>query len=184
MNRFLHFFLLTLLCGLLMLSPGCRPDDVIPRDDMVTLFSEFYLADASIDVVNSSSTVVRGLDSLRVYAPILEKMGYSKEDFRTSLSYYLHHPDDMEIIFTQVEKRLAKQAEKISETEVDLGDLRISEEEEEEILEGTEPEIEKEGETEKVSQAEEQSETETAVTKRGRKKMSRKDLKKLEEELK
>ena len=101
----------------LLLSAGCRPEGVIPRDEMVSLFCDFYLADAVIDVEQSTGEPVRGLDSLRIYEPIVRQHGYTKDAFRSSLEYYMHHPDDMEAIYKRVQAQLARNSERVVEQE-------------------------------------------------------------------
>ena len=186
MNRTLKLFPTFLLFGIVLMSSGCQPEGIIPRDDMVSLLCEFYKADACIDAANASYSRVQGLDSLRVYQPIVEQYGYTKEIFRSSVEYYLHRPDDLNKIFKKVAARLKKEAEKMSDVYADDGMIQEEQEdvldEQEEIREGVEPEIEKPDELklEKPVPVEEQK----APKKSTRKKMTKKDLKRLEEAMK
>ena len=136
----------------LVLLSGCRPEGIIPPDDMVNLFTEFYEADACIETAgNRSSEVVRHIDSLRVYEPIIERYGYTRDAFLESLTYYLRKPDEITSIYDQVYERLKKRSE---ETEERVARLEAEEAEknvegkdkedveaEEEELEVTEPEV-------------------------------------------
>ncbi len=175
-------------CGLflLLLPTGCRPEGIISPDDMIAMFCEFYEADACIDVIQSTGSPIKGLDSLRVYLPIVENHGYTKEVFRSSLDYYLVHPGEMERIFRKVQSRLAQEANGLKAGDRDAVDHGADDEEnltvgevlEREIREGTEPAIELDPDTVKRKM-----EMEKELKKPTRKKMTRKDIKQLEEEL-
>ena len=178
---------------------------------MVTLFSEFYEADACIETAGDrTSEISRQVDSLRVYQPILAHHGYTREDFRTSLEYYLRRPDDLSSIFDKVHARMVRNAE---EAERQAAALKAEEEVDVEVdveegLEGVEkedmePEVSEPDAVdtvrvadtvkvlEPVRPADEVKPIEPAVDsqpapeqKSLRKKVTRKDLKRLEEELK
>ena len=83
---------------LLPLLPGCKQEGIIPPGDMESLLADFYKADATIQLLNEGSTPV-ALDSMRVYLPIVESYGYTKDEFRASLEHYLHRPDQMAKMF-------------------------------------------------------------------------------------
>lgn len=164
------------LTGLLLLQAACRPEHVIPSGEMEVLFAEFYLADACIEARNGATRdAVMNPDSLHIYLPILEKHGFTDTMFQASLDYYLHRPRELVSIFKRVRGRLEKAAD-FSPAELDIERMDgLTEEEapEEEtgLREGSEPEIERKPEPEQR-------------TKKVRKRMTRNDLKRLEEELK
>lgn len=172
--------LLTVLLCLLPLLPGCQPEGIIPPEEMQSMLGEFYKADAMIELLNDGSYPVK-LDSMRVYLPIVEAHGYTKEVFRTSLEYYLHHPDKLVKIYDRLRAQLEQEASRPAR-------MAIEEEEEEEGIgedvrtmapstgEGTEPAIERPEEPQPEKPARQQRKT--------RKKLNKEDLKRLEEELK
>ena len=176
------------LFALALIVSGCRPEEVIAPDEMVAIFTDFYLTDATVEVANTASThgPVR-VDSVRMYQPLLEKRGYTKEQFRNSLSYYMHRPDDMDAIFKRVNEGLEAQAKQDERTEalLDMEDRDAEGVEDVEVVEGAEPRVEKEPHIEKeekvVKEKEKPKEKERESK---RKKVSQKDLKRLEEELK
>ncbi len=200
MNRILRLFSSFFFFGIVLMSSGCQPEGIIPRDDMVALFSEFYKADACIDAANASFGRTGGMDSLRVYQPVIEQYGYTKEMFRSSVEYYLHRPDELNKIFNKVNVRLKKEAEKTSDGEEDDGKIREEQEDELEepgedelevkeqkdkvidIREGVEPEIEKEDvlKEEKPEPVLEKKDRNKPV----RKRLTKKDMKRLEEAMK
>ena len=162
---------------------ACRPEGIIPPDAMVSLFTEFYQADATIELTNeiSAASPVR-VDSLRVYLPIIMEKGYTKEEFRASMDYYLRHPDDMSKIIGKVKARLDHDAKEAGKR-LDLQALDLEEEvEEEETVEerraeGTEPKLEQVEDSLPVKGVRKDKPVR-------RKKVSKRDLRKLEEELK
>ena len=168
-----------------LLLAGCKPEGIIPVDAMATVLSEFYLADATIEAVDGASgTQVRGLDSLHVYLPILEKYGYDKEIFRASMSYYLHHPDDLQSIFKRTRARLDERVAQLEqENDIapgpagidreDHGDeeMKVREELVEESLDG-------------LTAPQKPAREKKAPTRRNvKKKLSKKELRELEREL-
>lgn len=164
MFRMVKKLLFCCLCTLILLLPGCQPEGIIPPEEMEKLFADFYRADATIELLNETSTPVE-LDSMRVYLPIVEASGYTKDVFRTSLDYYLHHPDRLSKIFTHVKTRLEQDANRPAQDSVEREE------------EGVEPAIERE---EQADPTEEQKPPKLNKT---RKKMTKDDLKRLEEEL-
>ena len=123
----------------LVLLTGCRPEGIIPPDDMVNLFTEFYEADACIETLGYGNyEITKHVDSLRVYEPIIERYGYTKEMFRESLTYYLRKPDEIIPIFDRVYDRLSKRSD---DAEKVMARLEAEEAEEaEKIVEGRDKE--------------------------------------------
>ena len=159
---------------------ACRPEGIIPPDAMVSLFTEFYQADATIELTNeiAAASPVR-VDSLRVYLPIIMEKGYTKEEFRASMDYYLRHPDDMSKIIGKVKARLDQEAKEAGKR-IDPMSLDVEEEEdavEERRAEGTEPKLEQVEDSLPVKGVRKDKPVR-------RKKVSKRDLRKLEEELK
>ena len=182
MCRMVKKTLLACLLSLFLLLPGCRPEGVIPPDDMESLLADFYRADATIETVNELLEPV-SVDSMRVYLPIVESYGYTKDIFRNSLDYYLHHPDKLTKIYGKVRTQLENEAARPARA--------VTEEEEEEadengrtvkpaVEEGTEPAIEREEDTKDEQSADKPAKPQ----KKSRKKVNKADLKRLEEELK
>ena len=159
---------------------ACRPEGIIPPDAMVSLFTEFYQADATIELTNelAAASPVR-VDSLRVYLPIIVEKGYTKEEFRASMDYYLRHPDDMSKIIGKVKARLDQEAKEAGKR-IDPMSLDVEEEEdavEERRAEGTEPKLEQVEDSLPVKGVRKDKPVK-------RKKVNKRDLRKLEEELK
>jgi hypothetical protein len=59
---------------------GCKSNDEIPEDDLVNIFHDAFIANAYL-----AKTGTIPNDSLIIYEPILEKYGYTIEEFRNTL---------------------------------------------------------------------------------------------------
>lgn len=178
------------------LLSGCRPEEIIAPEEMVAIFADFYRTDATVEVINSSTHGSFRVDSTRMYLPLITKRGYTKDQFMSSLTYYMHRPDDFDDIFKQVSAKLDREmdlAESAANQEyLDTEDRGIEEVEEAPVVEeGKEPHIEKE-ERQKSLAADTVASDKPAAPEKPvkkerqskRKKISQKDLKRLEEELK
>lgn len=187
MKRVVKFY----FCSAVFLSllSGCQPEGVIPPKDMSSLIASFYEADATIDLLQEGAPSRANFDSLRVYRPLLEARGYSDEDFRRSVDYYLHEPKKLMKVFTQAHDALQKLADQQTAAlheEIEEGDTKDRDATEREpqvvheLQEGTEPAIEKLDEPTDASSRPERKQPE----RRQRKKLTKQELKQLEEELK
>lgn len=196
MDRMAKKWCLAAALLLASLLSGCRPEEVIAPEEMVAIFADFYRTDATVEVINSSTHGNFRVDSTRMYLPLITKRGYTKDQFLSSLSYYMHRPDDIDDIFKQVSAKLEREmdlAESAANQEyLDMEDRGIEEVEEAPVVEeGKEPHIEKE-ERQKSLAADTVASDKPAAPEKPvkkerqskRKKISQKDLKRLEEELK
>lgn len=196
MDRMAKKWCLAAALFLASLLSGCRPEEVIAPEEMVAIFADFYRTDATVEVINSSTHGSFRVDSTRMYLPLITKRGYTKDQFLSSLSYYMHRPDDIDDIFKQVSAKLEREmdlAESAANQEyLDTEDRGIEEVEEAPVVEeGKEPHIEKEERQKSLAADTVASEKPAAPEKpvkkerqSKRKKISQKDLKRLEEELK
>ena len=170
----------------LLSATGCQPKGIIPPKDMTALFAEFYRADAVIDVVQESGANQLPFDSLRVYRPILEARGYTDSIFRASLNYYLHEPRTLVKICTKARDELQRTADQktgepfIDDVERETPEIVTHEGVAYEVREGAEPEIEKP----EVQRDDDEKPVRKGPQRKQRKKMTRQELKELEEGLK
>ena len=78
-----------------------KPDNLIPKKQMVNLLTDMYLANAATHV--KTIKLERNLD----YMPLVyEKYGIDSLRFQTSNIYYMSRIDDYEAIYKKVEVRL------------------------------------------------------------------------------
>ena len=107
-----------LICLLvcILLVQGCSKDGIIRTKDMSSIVVEMYLADQYID----RNPQMRGqTDSLFVYPAIVEKYGYSMEEYVNSVRYYLQEDGMYNTIL--------KDAMEIMDGRVDMMDIQIAE---------------------------------------------------------
>ena len=83
-------------------------DKVIPRAKLAEIYAEMFITDQWISGTHS---VRRQADTSLVYEPILEKYGYTSEDYRKSVDRYMDDPERFSRILRSsvgiLDKRLA-----------------------------------------------------------------------------
>ncbi len=89
-----RWLLILSFCSVLWSS--CSRERVIPTDTMADIYEEMYILDQSI-LKNRQAN--RSTDTLKIYEPVLEKYGYTVEDYYFSLKTYLKRPDKFEDVF-------------------------------------------------------------------------------------
>ena len=89
MKRTFFHIMFAGICVFLLFS--CRKESsVIPRDKMSEIYAEMFVADQWI---SSHYKARKTADTSWVYEPIFEKYGYTSDDYRESVEYYLRDPD-------------------------------------------------------------------------------------------
>lgn len=87
-----------LLTLFLSACQGGTPGDVIPLEKMVNLELDMRLAEARIQSGNyHSDTIPYAYRKLQRF--VLEKHGYNKVQYDSSMSWYIRHPDLLEKIY-------------------------------------------------------------------------------------
>ncbi|MBR1405421.1 MAG: DUF4296 domain-containing protein [Bacteroidales bacterium] len=103
--------ILAVLAGLAACSRGER---VIPADKMAAMYEEMFVLDQWI---RATPALGRVADTSLVYLPILERYGYTAEDYRASVEYYLSEPAEFSGIFQTVKDRLQKRVDELTAAE-------------------------------------------------------------------
>ena len=88
---------LALLCGC------AQKGRVIPRADMVKIYTDMLLADAWLE---DHPELKRSADTTAFYGAILEKYGYTTLDYDRSVYKYLRHPEKFAKIMNGVQEKL------------------------------------------------------------------------------
>lgn len=89
MKRFPAYLVaLTLAVGLLLASCG-KKDRVIPKEKMAEIYAEMYVLDQWLD---DNRSLRREADTSLVYAPVLDKYGYTYDDYLNSVDVYMKDP--------------------------------------------------------------------------------------------
>lgn len=100
-NSFRYILMALTASVLLSVLSSCRDSRVIDEEDMAKIYAEMLMTDQWI---NSTPDVRRIADTSLVYEPILRKYGYSSENYRFSINYYLEHPKE----FAEIMKMTVK----------------------------------------------------------------------------
>lgn len=100
----------------LLLFQGCSQDGVIDKATMSRIVMEMYLADQYIE---GNPQMRAQTDSLAVYPAIMEKYGYTMEEYSNSIRYWLQ--EDEEYI------NILKDAQAAMEERVEVLDAQIRE---------------------------------------------------------
>ena len=92
-----------------------KPDDLIPKDTMVGMFTDFRLMDAAL--LHEQKNRKKNIDDteLYMYTSILEKYHVSRERFEQSFDYYATDLNEFDEIYAEVITRLSKLKAEIEE---------------------------------------------------------------------
>lgn len=89
MKRFpAYLIVLALAVGLSLASCG-KKERVIPREKMAEIYAEMYVLDQWLD---DNRSLRREADTSLVYAPVLDKYGYTYDDYLNSVDVYMKDP--------------------------------------------------------------------------------------------
>lgn len=90
---------IVLMLFALAIVVGCgRKARLIPKGKLVDIYADMYMADQWMLL---HPEMMRQADSFLVYAPIIEKYGYTLEDYRYSVDHYLLDPERFAKIITK-----------------------------------------------------------------------------------
>jgi len=104
MRKFLHIALLLAVAAAFC---SCGPRQ-IPRDKMVDIFCDMFMADQQVRQVPELS---RQTDSMLVYEAVFNKYGYDTDDFLSTLRSELRDPERFSKIAEEASKRLQSEAD-------------------------------------------------------------------------
>ena len=82
-----------------------RGGKVIPADRLARIYEEMFITDQWVRVHGNE---YRKADTSLVYEPILQRYGYTPEDYRVSVEHYLSEPGEYADIFDAVKERLQR----------------------------------------------------------------------------
>lgn len=119
MRKVLKYTLLCLAVALAFTSCS-RGGKVIPRSKMAVIYAEMFVAD---QLILQDNELRRMADTTLVYDPILEKYGYTADDYRASVSYYIKDPDRYARILRNTGVILEKQLKELKEEKARMESL-------------------------------------------------------------
>ena len=97
MKRFLHIVLV------LVAVAACQRSRIIPRDTLVDIYTDMFIADQMVREENIPRVQ---MDTLLLYEAVFQKYGYNTDDYLNSVRYYLKDPERFAKVFDHVAKRL------------------------------------------------------------------------------
>lgn len=100
-------FLVILSCAFSLVSCNRPP---ISSGDFADMAYEMFLASF---YVGNNPSVELSTDSLSVYGAILEKYGYTPEDYRNTTEYYVSHPGDYARLYKSVQRRITRRRKEL-----------------------------------------------------------------------
>ena len=107
------------LVGLLLSCKPTVPSQFIQPDDMEDLLVDYHIAQAMVSQ-NSRRDDDRNFNETLYFAAVLEKHGYTKAEFDTSLVYYYTRADRFSEMYKRVVKRLNENATSLGASEGEL----------------------------------------------------------------
>lgn len=110
----------------LFVASCSRERAAIPEKTVAEIMQKMWLADQYYLVKRDKSSI---LDSVNMYASIIEDYGYTIEDYRSSVSYYLTRPHGITDIIKEANNNLKRESERLAElveTEESMNNLQWS----------------------------------------------------------
>lgn len=118
-----HF--LTMLAAACLIFSSCDKNEekVIPRSKLSRIYAEMLMTDQWI----SSTPGVRMIaDTSLVYAPILEKYGYTTEDYMRSVDVYMNDPERFSRILRNTSVILDKRLKELRKLKGEIEEARLA----------------------------------------------------------
>lgn len=117
-----------MLAFALVLSVSCRKDevDIIPRSELSEIYAEMLMTDQWI---MSTKGVRLIADTSLVYEPILEKYGYTTEDYVRTVDVYMNDPERFARVLRTTSEILDKRLEHLKKEKRKLEAIAAKEKE-------------------------------------------------------
>lgn len=89
-RHFFHIAATAVSAVILLASCGKNDGEVITRDDLAEIYAEMLMTDQWIQMTPNVRLIA---DTSLVYAPILERYGYDRDDYVKSVDHYMNDPE-------------------------------------------------------------------------------------------
>ncbi|MDD2596045.1 MAG: DUF4296 domain-containing protein [Bacteroidales bacterium] len=109
-KRYLRYWLIIAI-AITLTNTSCKEETQIQPQEMADIYYDLWLLDQYVDSVPEMRTQA---DTMCVYQPLLEKHGYTVDQFLTSVKYYLKDPDKYQKILKQAKAKLDKREKFLS----------------------------------------------------------------------
>ena len=111
MGNIATFIKTVCLTAALFVVGGCAEEGIIPRNDMALIISEMYLVD---QVLEDNPKLKLQTDSMLVYPAIMERNGYTLEEYEASMLYYMSEGESFNEILSDAKERLGKREKELN----------------------------------------------------------------------
>ena len=127
MKRFLHC-IPALFAAALVLVSSCSKEGprVIPRSKLARIYAEMLVTDQWIQ---SRPALKNIADTSLVYEPILEKYGFTSEDYQYSVDHYMNDPERFSRILRTTASILDKEIRSLKKQQQELKEMEIQKKE-------------------------------------------------------
>lgn len=120
MRNFAHIAVTVAFLLTMMLSCSRNQAKVIPRDEMAEIYADMLVTDQWIVSTPSIRLIA---DTSLVYEPILEKYGYTSDDYRMSVDHYMDDPERFAKIFRETADILDVRLNELKRLKGDMDDM-------------------------------------------------------------
>lgn len=103
MRYFHNIFCIPLTVVILMLCACSKKDNIIPKQEMTRIIGEMYIADQYIE---RKPELRAQIDTLILYEAVTNRYGYTIEDFRISVEYYLQKGSALKDMHLKARKQI------------------------------------------------------------------------------
>ena len=100
-------FVVALFMSIISCNNNDKPDDLIPKNEMIEIMSDINLAEGALKIYQIYP------DSIRKYAPVYYETVYKKhkvssQQYKNSYNYYYQNPEEMGKMMDKVSEELSK----------------------------------------------------------------------------
>lgn len=121
-HLFQHILFAVILSVIFFSLNSCKEKNIIDGDDMAKIYAEMLITDQWIGTTPGLRNTA---DTSLVYEPILKRYGYTSDDYRNSVEYYLNDPDDYADIINETVKILDKRLSELKKKKEGLDEEEI-----------------------------------------------------------
>ena len=107
-----------------LISCGGDKEKVIPRAKLAEIYAEMFITDQWL---SANPSLRRSADTSLVYAPILEKYGYTSADYRKSVDMYMDDPERFSRILRTSAEILEKKLEDLQKRKQEIDHIKALE---------------------------------------------------------
>ena len=107
-----------------LISCGGDKEKVIPRAKLAEIYAEMFITDQWL---GANPSLRRSADTSLVYAPILEKYGYTSADYRKSVDKYMDDPERFSRILRTSAEILEKKLEDLQKRKQEIDHIKALE---------------------------------------------------------